>query len=79
MPSRSTALPTTHRPSRIIPPPVGRVPTRGALPPPVTANPQKLPLREDLPPVSLPPDPWGGGGWNSQPKEWQEAESLSGP
>jgi len=36
-------------------------------------------LREDTLPASLPPDPWGEGGWNSQPREWQEAESLSGP
>gem|GEM_PF-1421751 len=47
--------------------------------PSATANPTKLPLREGTPPASLPPDPWGGGGWNSQPKERQEAESLSGP
>jgi len=52
---------------------------RGAPHPPTTTNPKKLPLHEDPLPASLPPDPWGGGGWNFQPKEWQEAESLSGP
>jgi len=78
MPSRNTALPTTHRPPRIIPPPVGRVPSRGTPHRPATTTPQKLPLREDLPPASLPQNPRSGGGWDFQSKEWQEAESLSG-
>ncbi len=78
MPSRSTALPADHKPSRTLPPPVGRVPTRGALHPPTTANPQKLPLREAPSPASLPQDPRSGGGWDFQSKEWQESKPLSG-
>jgi len=78
MPSRRTALPADHKSPHTLPPPVGRVPTRGAPHRSATANPQKLPLREDLPPASLPQIPRGGGGWDFQSKEWQEAESLSG-
>ena len=51
---------------------------RGAPHRPATTTPQKLPLREDLPPASLPQNPRSGGGWDFQSKEWQEAESLSG-
>jgi len=78
MPSRSTALPADHKSPRTIPPPVGRVPTRGAPHRPATTNLQKLPLREDLPLASLPRNPRSGGGWDFQSKEWREAESLSG-
>ncbi len=78
MPSRSTALPANHTPPRIIPPPVGRVPTRGALHRPATPHPQKLPLREGTPPASLPAWARGGDGGDFQPKKWQEAESPSG-
>ena len=78
MSSRSTALPTAYRPPHTIPPPVGRVPTRGAPHRPATTNLLKLPLRQDLPLASLPQNPRSGGGWDFQSKEWQEAESLSG-